>query len=154
MLAGTMGTKAYRLLLALALGIAMLAPTATATAQSSASTFDEAEGPDDTCDLQLLAGGPYEVSIDGSPAVIYENDSVIAVPQGSSIRYIRVERTIGSTAIGTNETCAEFVPSAEPTPATDGDGDGISVPFIAGVGAGVVVAGAAAWWLLIGSKRS
>ena len=73
---------ALKLLLAVALGIAVLVSGATASAQSDLVVFEEAESRDDTCDLLLNDGGPYEVSIAGSIAVVYENGSVVAVPQG------------------------------------------------------------------------
>lgn len=101
--------KVRNVLLAVALGVLVLAQSAPVAAQAEASRFEQAEGPDDTCDLHLIAGGPYEVSIAGAPAVIYENGSVVPVPQGSNVNYLRVERTIGFTAIGTTERCAVFV---------------------------------------------
>ena len=100
------GVKVRNVLLAVALGVLVLAQSAPVAAQAEASRFEQAEGPDDTCDLHLIAGGPYEVSIAGAPAVIYENGSVVPVPQGSNVNYLRVERTIGFTAIGTTERCA------------------------------------------------
>ena len=103
-----MGVKVLKVLLAATLGLAVLAQSAAASAQSDSNRFDVAEGPDDVCDLHLNVGGPYEVSIAGGPPVIYDNGSVVPVPQGSSVNYLRVERTIGFTAIGTNERCGVF----------------------------------------------
>ena len=128
--------KALKLLLAVALWTALLVPGATAGAQSTTVQFEPAESPDDTCDLRLNDGGPYEVSIAGSIAVIYENGSVVAVPQGARVNYLQVERTFGSTAVGINERCDEFVPSAEPEPASTSDGlstIGIAVAGVAGL---------------------
>ncbi len=134
--------KALKLLLAVALGIAVLVPGATATAQSDLVVFEEAESLDDTCDLLLNDGGPYEVSIAGSIAVVYENGSVVSVPQGDRVNYRLVARTFGSTGVGITESCAEFVPPP------DTGGDGISAPVV--VVAGVLVLallGAASWFV-------
>lgn len=129
----------------------MLAPSSIASAEQVSNSFDEARSPDGTCELRLNIGGPYEVTIDGGPITIYPNGSVVAVPQGSSVHYLRQERTIGSTAIGENATCATFVPVSEP--ATDSDESGIGRPVIAGAGFAIVAALGAAWWFLIGAKR-
>ena len=137
--------KVLKLLLVVALWTALLAPGATATAQSSAVTLEAAESSDDTCDLLINSGGPYEVSIAGSAAVVFENGSVVSIPQGSSVNYLRVERTFGSTAIGVSETCAEFVPAAEPAPATGGNGVGAPTIVVAGVAALALLG--TAWFL-------
>ena len=112
-----MGMRALKLLLAVALGTVVLAPGATATAQSTIVVFEEAEGPDDTCDLRLNDGGPYEVSISGARAVIYENGSVVPIPQGARVNYLQVDRTFGSTAVGINESCLLYT-SPSPRDAT------------------------------------
>lgn len=127
-----------------------LPAAATAGAQESPVSFAPADGPDAACDLQINTGGPYEVTIDGGPITIFENGSVVEVPQGSSVHYLRQNRTIGSTAIGTNETCA-IVPEADITPTQATDNSGSRGAFIAGAALGIVVVGAA-WWFLIRSK--
>lgn len=100
--------KKLKLLLALALGMAVLAPGTAASAQVDATVFEEAEGPDDTCDLRIIRSGPYEVSVDGGPITLYEDGSVIAVPQGGSVWYLRAERVTGFTATGSTERCEVF----------------------------------------------
>lgn len=108
-------------------------------------SFEESEGPDDTCDLRINAGGPYEVTIDGGPIMIFPNESVVPVPQGSSVHYLRQERTIGSTAIGINETCAAFVPEAG-AESSSSEGGGVSIPLIAGAGTAIVILVLGAAW--------
>ena len=126
--------QVLKVLLAATLGLVVLAQSATATAQPNSNTFEEAEGPDDTCDLRLNVGGPYEVRIAGGPLTIHENGSVVPVPQGSSVTYLRVERTIGSTAIGTNARCAVFAGETD---------SGVPLVVIVGVViVGVVLVGA------------
>ena len=164
--------KARKLLLAVALGIVVLAPSASATAQGSAITFDQADGPGGACEWRNNSGVPFELSIDGGPGVIHDDGAVIPVPQGSSVRWLPEERTFGSTAIGVIRECEPFVapestpepepaPETEPTPeleptpepepapaAEDNSGGGVGVPVI--VGAGVVIlvlAGGATWKL-------
>ena len=105
---GLLSVKVLKVLLAATIGFAILAQSAAATALPNSNTFEQANGPDGTCELHLNVGGPYEVSIAGGPPTIYENGSVVSVPQGSAVNYLRVERTIGFTAIGTNERCAVF----------------------------------------------
>lgn len=144
------GVKARNLLLVTTIAIATLNPSAVVAAQESAVSFEEAEGPDDTCDLRINTGGPYEVTVDGGEIIVFPNESVVPVPQGSSLHYLPQERTFGATAIGANETCAVFVP--DPTSSTSSSG--IGAPFIAGVVVGVLVVLGAIWWVLIGSKRS
>ena len=94
--------------LTVTIGLAVLAQSTPATAQPVSSTFDEAEGPDEVCELTLIAGGPYDVTIDGGAVTVYENGSVVEVPQGSSVNYLRSERTFGFTATGVTERCAVF----------------------------------------------
>lgn len=144
--------KALKLLLAVALGLVALAPSAVAAQESADSfeeavAFEEAEGPDDTCDLRINRGGPYEVTIDGGEITVFPDGSVVPVPQGSSLHYLPQERTFGATAIGANETCAIFVPAP-------GSSSGIGAPIITGAIVGVLVVLGAIWWFLIGSKRS
>ena len=140
--------RALKLLLAVALGIVTLAPSAVATAQSAVS-LEEADSPDGTCELRINAGGPYEVSIDGDAVIVFPNESVVPVPQGSSVHYLREERTFGATAIGTVETCETFVP----TSSSSSSSSGISAGFIAGAIVGVLVVLGVIWWFLIGAKR-
>ena len=104
-----------------------LAPS-PAAAQQSAVSFEEAEGPDDTCDLRINTGGPYEVTIDGGAITVYPNGSVVPVPQGSKLHYLPEERTFGATAIGAIETCEIFVPTSSPTDSSD-----IGTPLLVGV---------------------
>ena len=145
--------KALKLLLAIAVGIVVLAPSATATAQDAAVFLEEADGPDDECDLRVNSGGPFEVTIDGGPIAIQDNGTVVPVPQGSSVHYLRQERTFGSTAVGVIANCqvvvaSESTPEPEPTPASgDTSSDGIGVPVIVGAGVVVLVLAGVVWKL-------
>jgi len=139
------GMKAFKLLLAVALGIVVLAPSATATAQETAISFEEADGPDDACDLRVNSGGPFEVTIDGGPIVIQENGSVVPVPQGSSVHYLRQERTFGSTAIGVVDECEVFVAQESTSASEDTSSGGLGVPVIVGAGVAIVVLAGAVW---------
>ena len=55
--------KAFKLLLAIAVGIVVLAPSATATAQDAAVFLEEADGPDDECDLRVNSGAVVAVVV-------------------------------------------------------------------------------------------
>ena len=145
--------KARKLLLAAVLGIVILAPSASATAQGPPVTFEQADGPDDACEWQNNSGVPFELSIDGGEPLIQEDGSVVPVPQGSSVRYLPVERTFGSTAVGVIANCqvvvaSESTPEPEPTPASgDTSSDGIGVPVIVGAGVVVLVLAGVVWKL-------
>lgn len=157
--------KARKLLLAVALGIVVLAPSASATAQGSAITFDQADGPDGACEWRNNSGVPFELSIDGGPGVIHDDGAVIPVPQGSSVRWLPEERTFGSTAIGVIRECEvvvapESTPEPEPAPETesspepestsvaeDNSSGGIGVPVIVGAGVVILVLAGAVWKL-------
>ena len=146
---GGSGVKALTLLLAVVLGMTTLASSPVAAEQQIGVSLEEADGPDDTCDLRINTGGPYEVTIDGGSVTVYENGAVVPIPQGSRLIYLRQERTFGSTAIGTNETCQTFVSTSSSTSSS-----GIGAPLLAGVIVGVVAVLGATWWFLIGTKRS
>ncbi len=139
--------KALKLLLAVVLCIVALAPSGVAAEQQSSVEFEPAESPDDTCDLRINFGGPFEVTVDGGESAFFPDGSVVPVPQGSSVFYLPQERTFGSTAIGPLEMCETFVPAP-------GSSSGIGAPLIAGaVVVGLVVLGAV-WWFPRQSKRS
>ncbi len=138
--------KALKLLLAVALGIVILAPT-TATAQEPAISFDQADGPDDACDWRNNSGVPFELSIDGGSGVIHDDGSVVPVPQGSSVRYLPEERTFGSTAIGVVATCDAFVAQESTSTPDDTSSGGVAVPVIVGAGIVIVVLAGAVWKL-------
>lgn len=137
--------KALKLLLALALGIVFLVPSATAMAQGTAVSFEEADAPDDACDLRVNFGGPFEVAIDGGPIVIEDNGSVVLVPQGSSVHYLPQERTFGSTAVGVIARCEVFVAQESTSSSEDGNSGDIGVPVIVGVGAAILILAAVVW---------
>lgn len=140
--------RALKLLLTVALGIAVLAPSTAAMAQGPAVSFEDAEGPDDTCDLLVNSGGPFEVTIDGGSIEVHDNGSVVPVPQGSSAHYLPQERTFGATAIGVVVECEAFVAQG-PAPVSEdsSSGGGIGVPLLVGVGVAVVVLAGVGWKL-------
>lgn len=139
--------KALKLLLAIAVGIVVLAPSATATAQDAAVFLEEADGPDDECDLRVNSGGPFEVTIDGGPIAIQDNGTVVPVPQGSSVHYLRQERTFGSTAIGVIAECDVFVAQGSTSVSDDTGSGGAVVAVVVGAGVAIVVLAGAAWKL-------
>lgn len=139
--------KAFKLLLAIAVGIVVLAPSATATAQDAAVFLEEADGPDDECDLRVNSGGPFEVTIDGGPIAIQDNGTVVPVPQGSSVHYLRQERTFGSTAIGVIAECDVFVAQGSTSASDDTGSGGAVVAVVVGAGVAIVVLAGAAWKL-------
>ena len=133
--------KALKLLLAIAVGIVVLAPSATATAQDAAVFLEEADGPDDECDLRVNSGGPFEVTIDGGPIAIQDNGTVVPVPQGSSVHYLRQERTFGSTAIGVIAECDVFVAQGSTSISDDTGSGGAVVAVVVGLDDEVDVVG-------------
>ena len=135
------------MLLAIAVGIVVLAPSATATAQDAAVFLEEADGPDDECDLRVNSGGPFEVTIDGGPIAIQDNGTVVPVPQGSSVHYLRQERTFGSTAIGVIAECDVFVAQGSTSVSDDTGSGGAVVAVVVGAGVAIVVLAGAAWKL-------
>ena len=139
--------KAFKLLLAIAVGIVVLAPSATATAQDAAVFLEEADGPDDECDLRVNSGGPFEVTIDGGPIAIQDNGTVVPVPQGSSVHYLRQERTFGSTAIGVIAECDVFVAQGSTSVSDDTGSGGAVVAVVVGAGVAIFVLAGAAWKL-------
>ncbi len=139
--------KALKLLLAVALGIVVLAPTATAAAQGPAISFEDADGPDDACEWRNNSGVPFELAIDGGPGVIHDDGSVVPVPQGSSVRYLPEERTFGSTAIGVVAECDVFVAQESTSTSEDTSSGGVAVPVIVGAGVAIVVLAGVLWKL-------
>ena len=139
--------KALKLLLAVAFGMVIAAPSATATAQETFVTLEEADGPDDACDLRVNSGGPFEVTIDGGPLAIQDAGSVVPVPQGSSVHYLPQERTFGSTATGVIATCEVFVGQESPSASEETSSGGVGVPVIAGAGVAILVLAGVAWKL-------